>query len=151
MVRIQNNDVPQRKRRKLQQSIRSMFQRSAPKFVEAVGVQLVCRYCNRKFRAPQGLSAHLYMHERAGDKIDLNDKQQNHSLCIPASSQPVADNEVKSSLESSARSHALNVLNLEKPIISTESELMTRPFTIAEKLRIIDHYNDCGNISATCR
>ena len=75
MVRIQNNDVPQRKRRKLQQSIRSMFQRSAPKFVEAVGVQLVCRYCNRKFRAPQGLSAHIHMHERAGDQIIMHDKQ----------------------------------------------------------------------------
>ena len=67
MVRFQNSQEPQRKRRKLQQSIRTMFRRSGPKFVEAVGVQLVCRYCNRKFKAPQGLASHIRMHERAGD------------------------------------------------------------------------------------
>ena len=151
MVRSQNNGEPQRKRRKLQQSIWSMFHRSAPKFVEAVGVQLVCRYCNRKFRAPQGLSAHLHMHERAGDQVILHDKLQNLSLSRPASSQPVVNDEVKSSIESRVRSQAVNVLNVEKPILSPTPGLMTRRFTVAEKLRIIDYFNESKNISATCR
>ena len=67
MLRIQNSQARQRKRRKLQQSVKTMFQRTGPKFVETIGVQLVCRYCNRKFKAPQGLSAHIKLHERAGD------------------------------------------------------------------------------------
>ena len=52
------------KRQKLQQSITNMFGRIGPKFVEVVGVQLLCPYCHRKFRAPQGLVAHKHMHER---------------------------------------------------------------------------------------
>ena len=59
--------APKPKRQKLQQSIKSMFLRSGPKFVEGDGVQPICRYCNRKFRAPQGLVVHIHMHERAGD------------------------------------------------------------------------------------
>ena len=57
------------KRPRLQQSIDSMFRKVGPKFVEAVGVQLICPYCERKFRAPQGLLAHKHMHERAGHVI----------------------------------------------------------------------------------
>ena len=57
------------KRPKLQQSITSMFGASEPKFVEVLGVQLACPYCHRKFRAPQGLANHKFMHERARDKV----------------------------------------------------------------------------------
>ena len=60
------NASERREPQKLQGSIRSMFVQSGPKFVETVGVQLTCRYCDRKFKAPQGLVAHIHMHERAG-------------------------------------------------------------------------------------
>ena len=59
--------VGKAKKPRLQQNIRSMFLLTGPKFVDAVGLQPVCRYCNRKFKAPQGLAVHLHMHERAGD------------------------------------------------------------------------------------
>ena len=45
------------KRPKLQQSITSMLQGIGPKFVEATGKQLVCPYCQYKFRAPQGTNS----------------------------------------------------------------------------------------------
>ena len=64
---IENDE--QGKRRKLQQTITSMFQATGPEFVEAPGLQLVCPYCHHKFKAPQGLISHKYMHERAGHKI----------------------------------------------------------------------------------
>ena len=65
------------KRPRLQQNIKSMFLNAGPKFTDAVGLQPVCRYCNLKFRAPQGLSVHLHMHERAGDLPLMVEKQQN--------------------------------------------------------------------------
>ena len=69
------------KPQKLQRSIRSMFVQSGPKFVETVGVQLTCRYCDRKFKAPQGLVAHIHMHERAG--MNLSDFLFN--ICLNSS------------------------------------------------------------------
>ena len=42
------------KRAKVQQSITSMFHGIGPRFVEASGTQVVCPYCQHKFRAPQG-------------------------------------------------------------------------------------------------
>ena len=57
------------KPQKLQRSIGSMFVQSGPKFVEAVGLKLTCRYCARKFKAPQGLVSHIHMHERVGMKL----------------------------------------------------------------------------------
>ena len=62
------------KRPKLQQSITSLFHSIGPRFVEAIGTQLVCPYCQRKFRAPQGLVAHRHMHERRGDVISRQTK-----------------------------------------------------------------------------
>ena len=37
------------------------------RLAEAPGLQLVCPYCHHKFKAPQGLISHKYMHERAGE------------------------------------------------------------------------------------
>ena len=41
---------PNRKKIKLQQTLTSMILGEHPKFVETVGVQLVCPYCNYKWR-----------------------------------------------------------------------------------------------------
>ena len=41
---------PNRKKIKLQQTLTSMILGDHPKFVETVGVQLVCPYCNYKWR-----------------------------------------------------------------------------------------------------
>ena len=49
---------------KVQRSLTSMFGIQGPKFVEAIGTQLICPYCRH-----QGLIAHKHMHERAGDNI----------------------------------------------------------------------------------
>ena len=54
------------KKPKLQQTITSMFTGDLPTFVEAVGVQLQCPYCNRKLRAPQGLVINHNPHPSAG-------------------------------------------------------------------------------------
>ena len=51
---------------KLQLSIRSVFLRSEPKFIEGPGLLPVCRFCQRKFLTPQGFVAHLHIDERAG-------------------------------------------------------------------------------------
>ena len=88
MKRINEFRAPKHKRPKLQQSLKSMFLRTEPQFVEAHGVQLMCRYCQRKFLAPQGLAAHIHMHERAGDyslplkrkKLVTTEKQDDNSL-----------------------------------------------------------------------
>ena len=72
---------------KLQRSIRSMFEESGPKFVEAAGVQLQCRYCSKKFRAPQGLAAHIHMHQRAGDSL-LPKSQKLPPRDVPPASSP---------------------------------------------------------------
>ena len=46
-----------------------MFTREGPKFVQIVGVQILCPYCHKKFKAPQGLVSHKHMHERAGHVV----------------------------------------------------------------------------------
>ena len=78
---------PREEHLKRQRSIRSMFKKSGPKFVEAVGLQLQCRYCSRKFKAPQGLVAHIHMHERANDPI-LDDEQKDMFRHIQPESPP---------------------------------------------------------------
>ena len=46
------------KRLKIQRIITSMSGVQDPKFVEISGLQLICPYCNHKFRPPQGLVVH---------------------------------------------------------------------------------------------
>ena len=43
---------------KIQRTLTSMFGLAGPEFTEVRGVQLICPYCHRKFRAPQGLVSH---------------------------------------------------------------------------------------------
>ena len=128
------------KRQKLQQSIKSMLLRSEPKFVEGPGLQPVCRFCKRKFLAPQGLVAHLHMHERAGDEMVLS-KNQSAQLREP---QPQPLDEV---LESSAKENLPELPPQPAPV----KILMTRRFTVSEKLRIIDKFKETKNTSETCR
>ena len=75
------------KRQKLQQSITNMFGRIGPKFVEVVGVQLLCPYCHRKAQAPPGLVAHKHMHERNGHTIPKQRKLKirNPLMLVPPS------------------------------------------------------------------
>ena len=142
MVHFQNSQERQRKRRKLQQSIRTMFKRTGPKFVEAVGVQLVCRYCNRKFKAPQGLSAHIHMHERAGDFLCQLEEKREQPLNSLERFSHIEFEELDSSIQPSvrlAKSPPDRILWLAEPASLPEQVVMTRRFTIAEKLRIIDN------------
>ena len=46
-----------------------MRKKGDPKYVEVTKVHLEIPYYNRKFRAPQGLVNHTYMHEHAGDTL----------------------------------------------------------------------------------
>ena len=135
----------QPKRRKIQQSIRSMFLRSGPVFVEAPGIQQVCGYCNRRFMAPQGMIIHLRMHERAGDFPIANENQRSRASDIRSPSPS----------PSVERSHdpVERVPEIEVPIPApaTVSRKMTRNFNIAEKLMIIDKFKELENVSATCR
>ena len=64
--RVHDNSDREPGRSNLQRTITSMFNQGGPRFVEVTGVQLVFPHCNCKFRAPQGLVNHKYMHERAG-------------------------------------------------------------------------------------
>ena len=119
-----------------------MFRRTGPKFVEAVGVQLICRYCSRKFKAPQGLSAHIHMHERAGDFLCQYGAKQEQPLHSLERSSHIEDEELDSSIQQSARlakSPPERILKLAEPASLPEQVVMTRRFTIAEKLRIIDN------------
>ena len=139
-------DFGQRRGRpsKLQRSIRSMFVKSGPKFVEAVGLQLTCRYCARKFKAPQGLVSHIHMHEQAGDAIMHEEVKVVHAD-IPSQLRALP-------IEEEIKAHAES-----KEIIQNEVVLapgrwsMTRRFTVAEKLKIIEKYKETENTSATCR
>ena len=154
-MRSRNEDVPRKfKRPRLQQNIRNMFLRAGPKFVNAVGLQPVCRYCNRKFRAPQGLAVHIHMHERAGDVPMMEEKQQiqaararpvqrkkvelSNMKFPPAKEASIAEDSIADELLKELKKH---------PVKSQ----MTRRFTIAEKLRIIEKSKEGGTLSETCR
>ena len=65
--RLHDNSDRESGRSNIQRTIPCLFNEDGPKFVEVTGVQLVFPYCNCKFRVPQGLVNHKYMHERAGD------------------------------------------------------------------------------------
>ena len=54
MEREPEVDEREPKRRKIQQSITSLFFGTGPKFVEASEKQLLCPYCHHKFLAPHG-------------------------------------------------------------------------------------------------
>ena len=99
MVRVNNGDPRPRKRFKIQQSLRSMFLKSAPKFVEAVGIQPICLYCGAAFKAPQGLAVHLHMHERNGDSLMREKTQVPVPMSPPSPSPPPVEEEVKSPFE----------------------------------------------------
>ena len=77
-----------------------MFLRSGPRYVEAPDIQQICGYCNRKFRAPQGLIVHLRMHERAGDYPMFNENPEKKSPVISSPSPPRPSDE---SLQNSKR------------------------------------------------
>ena len=116
---------------------------SGPKFVEASGVQPVCRYCSRKFRSAQGLTTHIHMHERAGDLPVPFRKQQGPHLHARAS--PAVDEDVKSVFHPVAirvESPIEQVVKRKIPVSSPPHVLMTRRFTVAEKLRILHHYQE---------
>ena len=148
---------PREENQKRQRSIRSMFKKSGPKFVEAVGLQLQCRYCNRKFKAPQGLVSHIHMHERANDPILHDEQSPNIRLIQPApapanvkddvkqpASQPVIANEISKPVK-------VNINSIKQESKPLAKWSMTRRFTVAEKLRIIDKYYKNKNLWATCR
>ena len=159
-MRQNSNEFRKSKRIKLQQNIKSMFLRSGPKFTEAVGLQRVCRYCSRKFEAPQGLAVHLHMHERAGD-LPIMDKKEKHASIgevrrSNALLQPRNPNQNLASRPSSvpqsnkANQAVSKVLPKDLPLSSLKSS-MTRRFTIAEKLIIINKFKESKNVSQTCR
>ena len=156
----------QSKQVKIQRTITSMFRSDCPKFVEATGVQLICPYCGHKFRAPQGLISHKYMHERAGDKFlpkvkpnvfkfsskpnkpgppEIRERKSPMIAPVSPPSIPPVDGE-GTELEDSAKQAS------PKDLVSPNTlKSMTRRFSIAEKLEIIDKSKELNNKSATCR
>ena len=164
------NDNGDRKpgRNKVQRTLTSMFNQGGPKFVEVNGVQLVCPYCNHKFRAPQGLVNHKYIHERAGHTLyprkKILFKFNNASSEKKSDQQNPVDSSEQGSLpekreeqpedEKNCRSIAAESDKENNTLVSEEARennLMCRRFTIAEKLEILDEYKKSENISATCR
>ena len=150
MKRSQIDDVVHKpKRKKFQQSIKSMFLRSEPKFVEGPGVQPICRYCRKKFRAPQGMAVHMRMHERAGDIPALDENRKALvSFIPPASPTYLFSPPPKELLVQAPIKQAVKIV---LPKVSPVRGLMTRRFTVAEKLAIIDKYKETEEISSTCR
>ena len=155
MKRIHSGGLRTPKRQKLQMSIRSMILNNGPKFTESLGLQPCCRYCGRKFKAAQGLSAHLLMHERAGDVMPSSELARNpahnqpllarpHPVSRPVLSGPPVHQEHKSPIKIE---DDVQIVVPARPAVFS----MTRRFTIAEKIRIIDKYKSNRNISATCR
>ena len=136
----------QPKRQKIQQSIRSMLLRSGPSFVEAAGIQQVCGYCKRRFRAPQGMIIHLRMHERAGDYPILDKISRNSASDIRSPSPRPSVERVQVPIEKD-----LEIESEIRPPSATWSRKMTRNFNVDEKLRIIEKFKELENVSATCR
>ena len=99
------------------------------------------------------------MHERAGDsklpKRVLRFKSQN----LPIKQKPKVvkierlDSISQKSEEQDVKQNpAPDKVDLQKVVVPVkETQQMSRRFTVAEKLVIIDKYKDCENISATCR
>ena len=143
-----------------------MFRSDCPKFVEAPGVQLVCPYCGHKFRAPQGLVSHKHMHERAGDKIrpkekpyvfkfsskpskpgppDIRERNSPAIAKVCPPSKPLVEGEGTEPEDSANQIFPTDLLS------PNTMKLMTRRFSVAGKLEIIDKFKELNNISATCR
>ena len=131
-----------------------MLVNNGPKFTESVGLQPTCRYCGRMFKSAQGLSTHIYMHERAGDhllhgseQVPVRVVQQPAAALVPviepSGSASNVDEEQKS--KGMIENHGISA-------VPARPFRMTRRFTITEKLKIIEKYkeNDC-NVSVTCR
>ena len=115
----------------------------APIFV-VVGGQLRCRYCSKKFRSPQGLAAHIHMHQRVGDSL-LPEGQKLQLRDVPPAPSPApAKEEVRSPV-------IIRNVSINEESMPAVKWLMTRRFTIVEKFRIIDKYKEDNNASATCR
>ena len=147
---------------KIQRTITSMLGRNGPEFVETTGTQLQCPYCSHKFRAPQGLVAHKYMHERAGDtilppkRIPRWGRPERHipkraavlrrppkpPVSVPSPPEEEHENLVVDS-DDKVTQPEMNPL--------TTTQYMTRRFSVIEKLKIIDKYKESKNISSTCR
>ena len=154
---LQIGYVNKSKRVKLQQSITTMCKMEGPKFVEACGVQLVCPYCRRKFKAPQGLVAHKHMHERAGDSIHpkkvFRGKPQ---ILNPEKEVAVVDKrniKVSPTVVEKARKDVVLSKDTipQSAVVGKPAQFMSRRFTVVEKLEIIDKYKTLKNVSETCR
>ena len=145
------------KRQKLQQSITNMLGLIGPKFVEVAGVQLLCPYCHHKFRAPQGLVAHKHMHERAGHRIQKQRKlkfERPLESLVPAKASPIRRPEKLVGIgqkEKLPKSPSSVKKDLPAAKVSAKNEVMTRRFTVSEKLQIIEKAKELKNLSATCR
>ena len=141
-----------RKRPRLQKNIKSMFLQAGPKFVNAVGLQPVCGYCKRKFRAPQGLSVHLHMHERAGDLPLMQQKRQKEAK-RPAQQNPVQSSAINplQPTEANVPEKSIVKVVVKERTSNPVKSSMTRRFTIAEKLQIIEKSKEGGTISENCR
>ena len=128
-----------------------------PKFVEACGIQLVCPYCRRKFKAPQGLVAHKHMHERAGDSIHPKKVLMVKRQISNPEKEVAADNKRNIKLPPTVVEKARKDVVLSKhtdsqsKVVGKPTQFMSRRFTIVEKLEIIDKYKTLKNISETCR
>ena len=144
MKRVRKGGLQTPKRPKLQMSIRSMLVNNGPKFTESVGLQPTCRYCGRMFKSTQSLSTHIYMHERAGDNI-LHGSKQVPVRVVQHPAGPV------SNLVEEQKSTG-KIENHRRIAVPARPFRMTRRFTIAEKIQIIEKYkeND-SNVSVTCR
>ena len=145
-MKLYQTDNPRAgKRPKIQLSIFNMLRNSGPKLVETVGVQPTCRYCGRKFQAPQGLACHIQMHERHGDHLMLrkpSERAIDSSSPLPASrvEEPVKGfkEEVKVPVLVD------NVVDNQEPR-RRDQRSMTRRFNLGEKLRIIEKYKETEN------
>ena len=140
-MRCKSEEFRRSKRQKLQQNIRSMFLSSGPKFTEAVGLQRVCQYCNRRFTAPQGLTVHLYMRERPGDLPFVNEKPEKGRFGNVQAKRPILQgrelNQPPADINLVApQAHKVVEAKVKevvkKEFASTGKSSMTRRFTMAE-------------------
>ena len=123
-----------------------MFGVNCSKFVEVSGVKLLCRYRHHKFPAPQGLVAHKYIHERAGDtalpKVQVCSRRSRKHLYFK---------------------YMYHLMNLEQHHCPNMKKTKLRLFfkrntvpmpersqrsQLAEKLRVFDKHHELDNISA---
>ena len=104
------------------------------------------------------MANHKFKHERAGDKIPKPGKPR---ILKPASVVPKTYPAkvpqlvpLPVSLVSPVAANDPKVEGIPPDIprvAAVTNSCMTRRFTVHEKLRIIDHYKELKNVSATCR